>query len=479
MQNVLEPLHELGMMEVRRGDVHADLPQHAGIGPLPHLGQRLFQHPFAEFNHQLGVVHHRQHMLWAQQTPLGVLPAQQRFHAQHLAGAQVDLGLVVQDQLSVVQCLGHAGLARVLGLHGMVALHVKHVQLVAAKTLGLAHGLVCMPQQCVGVGIVKGEQGHADAHGGIHLSVGNGVGRVQLQSEHRETGLNGGHIGLFAQQQHKLIATHACHRVARRDERLQAASDFLEQTVTKPGAVGVVDGLKMVQVEHAHRQQLLRVACHKCRVGEAFGQSGAVIEPCQCVVAGVPRDLMAQVAGFSHIAEHKHTANHQAIALANRRRGVFDGIALARSVDQHLLCGLAQRTRRVFAEGGGRCIGGATGLLIEAKHLIQRATDGLLGREARHQLGRFVEGLNVVHKVGGDDAVANARKGDFGAFLFGLQCLLGALALRHIDQRADRARQCPAGGGERSLVIRHVPGRLPVGMNADFIIGCRRQLRRA
>ena len=43
MQDVLEPLHKVGPVEVGCRDVDADFPAHARIAPRPHLCQGLAQ----------------------------------------------------------------------------------------------------------------------------------------------------------------------------------------------------------------------------------------------------------------------------------------------------------------------------------------------------------------------------------------------------------------------------------------------------
>ncbi|MNV88835.1 hypothetical protein D3C71_1830750 [compost metagenome] len=134
---------------------------------------------------------------------------------------------------------------------------------------------------------------------------------------------------MFAQQQHKLVTAHAGHGVADRGECAQAARGFFQQAVADAVAVGVVHGLEMVQVQHADRQQQAFVAGHEDGVGQAFCQRRAVVEARQCVMPCVPGDLVAQIARFRHVAEHQHAAHGHAVAFANGRRGVFDGVAFA------------------------------------------------------------------------------------------------------------------------------------------------------
>ena len=346
------------------------------------------------------------------------------------------------------------------------------MQLVAAKTLGLAHGLVGVAQQGVGAGVVVRKHGHSDAYGCVHLAVVDGIGRGQLVHEYGQAGFDGRDVRLLAQQQHKFVAAHAGHGIALGDEGAQAPGGFLEQAVAHAVAKGVVHSLEMVQVQHAHGQQQALVAGHEQGVREALGQGGAVVEPGQRVVPGVPGDLVAQVAGFGHIAKHQHAAHGQAVVLADGRSGVFDGVAFARAVDQHLVGGLLQRAGLAVALGGRAGVA-AGGLFVQAEHIVQLPTHGLQGGEAGHELRGLVEGVDAPRQVGGDDPVANGGERDFGALLLGLQGLLGALAFGHVHQGADGACQRAAGAGEGRFVVRHVQRRLVggvEGVDGDHVV---------
>ena len=92
-----------------------------------------------------------------------MLPADQRFGTDHRPGPHVDLGLVIQQEFFVFECLTDAGqpvepLAQVAVLGC-----VKHMKGALARLLGLIHRLIGMAQQGIRLLVIQREQGNADA----------------------------------------------------------------------------------------------------------------------------------------------------------------------------------------------------------------------------------------------------------------------------------------------------------------------------
>ncbi|MNZ38106.1 hypothetical protein D3C78_555700 [compost metagenome] len=79
------------------------------IQPLAHLPAGLDEHPFANGNDQAGLFRQADETVGQQQALLRVLPAQQGLGTDRLAILGVELGLVVQAELTLLQ-----GLAQVL-----------------------------------------------------------------------------------------------------------------------------------------------------------------------------------------------------------------------------------------------------------------------------------------------------------------------------------------------------------------------------
>ena len=89
--------------QVAGGQVHRDGQRPAGIGPGARLREGGVQDVAGERADQPGVLGERDELVGKDQAALGVLPAHQGLGADDLAGADADLGLVVQDELAAVQ----------------------------------------------------------------------------------------------------------------------------------------------------------------------------------------------------------------------------------------------------------------------------------------------------------------------------------------------------------------------------------------
>ena len=132
--------------------------------PLPGRGlvERLVEHEPGHGGHQPGLLDQVEEGVGVEQAAGGVVPADQRLDAVDLAGAQVDLGLVVQDELVVgqrgPQLLDRPQPGRAVGVVG-AAVDVMS----GCGGLRLVHGDVGLAQQVAQVGAVVGEQGDADA----------------------------------------------------------------------------------------------------------------------------------------------------------------------------------------------------------------------------------------------------------------------------------------------------------------------------
>ena len=100
--------------------------------------------------------------LWVEQPPRGVVPADQRLDAVHVAGVQVDLGLEVHDELVAryrsLQLIDRTQPDRAAGV---IAVAVDVISL--AGGLRLVHGNIGLAQQGAQVRAVVREPGDADA----------------------------------------------------------------------------------------------------------------------------------------------------------------------------------------------------------------------------------------------------------------------------------------------------------------------------
>ena len=192
---------------------------------------------------------------------LRMLPAQQRLKAVHVPRSHVDLGLVVQQELLLVQGFLDAaygqraffGAAAVLGVEEQVA--------IATGLLGAVHGVVGVAQQGVGVAAVNGVDRGAHAGGDLH-GVLQGVHHIGLR--HHAQHPFYGQACLFkrarAQQHHKLVAAQASSRVGpvftAAQRTSQPAGQFSQQPVARSVPEAVIDRLEAVEVQVAHHQQV-------------------------------------------------------------------------------------------------------------------------------------------------------------------------------------------------------------------------------
>ena len=90
---------EAGVEQIRRRDVHRHSQPGPGCAPGGALRESLLEHEPRERPHEPGLLGERQELQRRDHAETRMGPAQQRLDGDGLAGPQVDLRLVVQDQL--------------------------------------------------------------------------------------------------------------------------------------------------------------------------------------------------------------------------------------------------------------------------------------------------------------------------------------------------------------------------------------------
>ena len=104
LEEALDPLRQVTLVELQRRYVHADSKWLDTQGvPVQAVAGHLTHHPLSELDYLPGALGHRNKLQWRDHAALGVFPANQRLHADHLARAGVYLGLVAQFQFVVAQ----------------------------------------------------------------------------------------------------------------------------------------------------------------------------------------------------------------------------------------------------------------------------------------------------------------------------------------------------------------------------------------
>ena len=99
-QHAGDPVRELGVRQRAGGEVDRDRDAQVAVEPLPALGQRGAQHVVGEDPDETGHLGQRDEPVRRDLAVLRVQPADQRLDADQVAGAQVDLGLVADDDLA-------------------------------------------------------------------------------------------------------------------------------------------------------------------------------------------------------------------------------------------------------------------------------------------------------------------------------------------------------------------------------------------
>ncbi len=185
-----------------------------------------------------------------------MLPADQRLEPADLAGLQVFLRLVVEQQL-----VAHDGVAQVvLQLQALQVVRLQ-VGLVEAEALlrflGVVHRHVGRLQQRHGVLAVLGIDRNADAGAQQHLAAEEHERALQVvvdllgDAAHH---LVGAHA---IQHDAELVAAEARHQVALAHAAGEALGDVLQQQVAGLVAQRVVDQLEVVEVEEQQRELLV------------------------------------------------------------------------------------------------------------------------------------------------------------------------------------------------------------------------------
>ena len=180
-----------------------------------------------------------------------MLPADQRLRPEDPPGLEVDLGLVVQQELPVLDPLAQLG-DELQAARGGMRLARRVDRLARAGPLGRVHGDVGPPHQRLGVLAVLGEQGNADAGADVdpvpvHLDRPAQFDQHPLRDED----------GLLPvrprQEDGELVAAQAGHQVGLPEPGPQPRVQLLEDLVAVVVAERVVDILEAVQVDPQQR----------------------------------------------------------------------------------------------------------------------------------------------------------------------------------------------------------------------------------
>ncbi len=284
---LLHMLLQIVLIELLRRKIDRH-PQNRQIPPLPFrdlvTGQA--QDQIAQGGHQAQFLGQGNELVRRDQATFRMAPADQRFQADHKAGFQVDLRLIMQLELVVADGSLQGDTQPDTAQGG--AVHIRPVKLVAlsAGLFRLIHGGIGIAHQFVRVFGIIGEQGNPDAgrdSGGIgadHDGLGNTFDDL--------AGHGGGRDGAvqIGDQGDKFITAQAGHCIAIAQAFTDAAGHRFQHRV--PGLVShrVVDEFKPVQIDEQYGKFLAIAARLVDGMGQPVKQKGPVRQARQAVIVG-------------------------------------------------------------------------------------------------------------------------------------------------------------------------------------------------
>ena len=98
-----DALDQIGLLELARGHIDADVQVEPGIAPAAQLGARGAQDPLAERHDEPGLLRERDEARGLDQAQFRVTPTDQRFGATHPVSREIDLRLIVQYQFAALR----------------------------------------------------------------------------------------------------------------------------------------------------------------------------------------------------------------------------------------------------------------------------------------------------------------------------------------------------------------------------------------
>ena len=398
-----------------------------GFFPADKLAAGFAQHHRTHLVDEPGLFGHANELHRCHQAPLGVPPADQRFHARQSSVLQVEHRLVDDKEFVVLQrapqvFLNTEGSHQAL-VHGVVKDHPA----AASGPLGFVHRRVGVAQHvlCAGAGPVLAGLGqvqdNANAGAGLHRCRAHQVGFTQLfQNPLGDQGHGFTAVDTF-KHHHKFVAPHAGgHFGAGVFLRLQpgqgvagpqgvdqALRDLAQEVVTRRMAQGVVDLLEAVQVHEQHGKTVARVPIG---VGnglvQALNDRRPVGQLGQRIGVRTQAELVLQVAPVGDVAGHTDkTRQHPIVVVQRTQVHVQPQLPTVPGASQHL-ASKAHATRQGITQAQG-----GQGIRVAADHEVSRLLAQDLGQRPAHQMA---EGI-----VGPFDAIFGIRDHDHRLGVFG------------------------------------------------------------
>ena len=262
--------------ELARGQVDADPRTADRRAPVSGGPARLVDDPVRQRGDEPARLGDRDELA-GRDEPSVAHPANERLVADRLAGREVDDRLVVEPEVAGGDPGGEIGAELELRVRGLVHGRLVDLHAALAVTLGEVHRDVGVAHEFVSGLVVGRGHGHADA--GVRDEL---VPRdVERFAERRQHALGDAdrdeRVRACRQGDDELVAAEAGRHVAVADRPPESLADRDQEAVAGLVAVGVVDGLEVVEVDEQDRQQAVvgsvgEVRCQPLGEETAVGQ---------------------------------------------------------------------------------------------------------------------------------------------------------------------------------------------------------------
>ncbi len=303
VEPVEDPRRDVGLPELARREVEADLQGDLRLAPRRVLARDLLDHPVADRLDQAELLGQRDEVVGRHEGSVGLAPAQQRLDPDHPRRGEVDDRLVVQLPALLLDRLAQAGDER--QLRDRVDARGRGEHVAADPTLlRLGHRRLGAEEQVLAGARVLGEQRQADARGQVQLGARDRerlAQRVLDPPGHALRGHDGGvvltHLVALevGEQEEELVAAHPRHEVGLARRLTQPFGELPEHLVAGLVTERVVHELEVVDIHHEHRDRALVSSgtCH--REVEELVEHRPVRQPRALVVIGEERRLLLRL----------------------------------------------------------------------------------------------------------------------------------------------------------------------------------------
>ena len=330
-----------------------------------------------------------------------VLPPHQGLGPDHAAVGEVDLGLVVQTQLTALDSAPQSALQHHLLAHLVVQVLGEVAEAVAPRVLGAVHRRVGVLDQVVRAGAIARKQADADAGRDEHLLLAVAERRGELAQDALRHLAHDLRIDGVRDHDGELVTAQARHSVGVAQALREPSSDLFEQGVAGEMAERVVHHLEAVEIDEHQCHQAAVAARLADRLMQAVLHQDPVRQPGEHVVLRQIFGALLRVLALGHVARSQHDAVYAGViheVVAERLE--MDPVTLGVS-EAKLDSGYRPLAMEQIAEGCPRPRN-----VLGVNRIEWVAPDQRTGRVAEHARcrGRFVEreALRVVHR---DDVV--------------------------------------------------------------------------